>query len=129
MNCQEEGMAFIQADCSGNNDKPGRCYHCNQLGHWKRDCLLKNKHSSNDEIEQNEDVEKAVGFILCTFLQRFGKELNPDHIYLDTCTTFSQVMKDEFLTNVQHTKSGLMVHCNADTIFIDQFGYLGKMKV
>ncbi len=74
-------------------------------------------------------MEKAVRFIQCTFLQQFGKELNPDHIYLDTCVTFSQVVKDKFLSKVQHTKTQLLAHCNAGKICLDQFGYISKLKV
>ncbi len=74
-------------------------------------------------------MEKAVRFIQCAFLQQFGKELKLDHIYLDTYTTFSQVVKDEFLSKVQHTKTRILAHCNAGKIFLDQFGYICKLKV
>ncbi|KAL7464346.1 hypothetical protein ACHAXS_004675, partial [Conticribra weissflogii] len=55
--------------------------------------------------------------------------LNPDHIYLDTCATFSQVIKEEYLEDIKQADTGLIAHCNAGTIHIDKFGYLGKLKV
>ncbi len=132
-------MAFVQVN---DGNKPGKCYRCNQPGYWKKDCplqqyeaamanmnLQENDEGEDDEQDQADKTEQALGFIQCAFLQRFGKKLNPNHIYLDTCATFCQVVKDEFLTNVQPADTGLMAHCNAGTIFMDKSRYLGKMKV
>ncbi len=53
---------------------------------------------ANMNIDDEEDeveaaaVEEAVGLIQCAFLQCHGSELNPNHIYLDTCTMFSQAL-------------------------------------
>ncbi len=86
-------------------------------------------------IDEEEDeanaaaVEEAVGLIQCAFLQCHGSELNPNHIYLDTCATFSQVLQEEFLQDVKHTNQGLLAHCKAGTTFIEKYGHLGKLKV
>ncbi len=53
--------------------------------------------NDDDEDMEPEEVEEAIGLIQCAFIQCYGSELNPNHIYLDTCTTFSQVIKKEFL--------------------------------
>ncbi len=87
------------------------------------------QHNNGTNNKDTQQIKVAVGLIQCAFLQHFGKELNPNHIYLDMCATFSQVVWDKFLKDTQHTKTGLLAHCNAGTTFMDRFGYLGKLKV
>lgn len=68
-NRQDKGLAFIEADRRGEAEKPGKCFYCNQPGHWKWECPLKKCEAGVDNINiQDEDgdaeeVERVVGFI------------------------------------------------------------------
>lgn len=132
---QDKGLAFLQTGSKEETKKTGKCFHCDQPGHWKRECPLKKYEAGvaniniEDEDEDIEEVEQAVGFIQCAFVQRFGRELNPNHIYLATCATFSQVIKEEFLQDIQPAETGLIAHCNAGKTYMDRFGFLGRLKV
>ncbi|KAL7466217.1 hypothetical protein ACHAXS_006508 [Conticribra weissflogii] len=77
--------------------------------------------SSNGVSLESEDDD--------SYLAYFEQELNPNHIYLDTCATFSQVIEDKYVANLQQAKTGLVAHCNAGKVSMDQFGYFGKLKV
>ncbi len=135
---QEEGVAFVQTSKESDKDKTGKCYHCGQPGHWKQNCPLKKYEAGvaniniEDEDEDKADAtaeEEAVGLIQCAFIQQYRSKVNPNHIYLDTCAMFSQVLKEELIQNMKYTNQGLIAYCNTGTTFIKKYGYLGKLKV
>lgn len=140
----DNGLAFVQAQARNENignenkeGKPGKCFYCKQPGHWKNECPVKNYEAAmvnmnieeDDEEANDEDFEVGTGLMQCSLFQRNDHKLNKDHLSLDTCATFSQVLHESFLSEVQTSSTGLMAYCNAGTSIMHKFGYMGKLKV
>lgn len=74
----------------------------------------------NIDDDNDEGSQPGVGFVQVAFLQRYGYRLDPEHIYLDTCSTFSQVVRKEYLESLERVNKGLTAHCNAGTTYTNQ---------
>ncbi len=70
-----------------------------------------------------------MGLIQCAFLQKIDQKLDETHLYLDTCATFSQVISEAHLSDVQRSQTGLLAYCNTCTTIMHMFKFLGKIKV
>ena len=55
--------------------------------------------------------------------------LNPYFVYLDSCSTYNQVINDNLVTNIRETGKVLKGHCNAGTTSTSKQGDLGSLKM
>ena len=70
-----------------------------------------------DEAEEDEDYD-GVAFLETSSRKR--QTLNPNYAYLDTCSTYHQVINKHHVTDVRESKRLLRGQCNAGTSTISR---------
>ncbi len=54
-----------------------------------------------------------------------SNQLNPDYLYVDTCTTDDQMVNDAHLSRIHQVQNPLRMHANAGTANTNEREYLG----
>lgn len=120
------GVALAQIDHGGRQNMlivlpvEVRAFHqgLSLWGRWQWD--QRPCHTSKiDNNEEGDSKQASVGFVQITFFQQYGHKLNLECIYLDTCTTFSQVVLKEYLQGIHHFSKEPIACCNTGSTYTD----------
>lgn len=112
-------FALVQQDKNKTKqpNRRGQCYACRQKGHfaWESPTSKEGKdnkdtvHMNTDNDKDGEDQTRAR-FVHFAFFQRYRYRLNPEHIHLDMCSIFSQVMRREYLKDLCKVDKGVTAY-------------------
>lgn len=133
----DENVAFVQ----GGEEKKKKdkshieCYNCHEKGHYASECPSKGTEDGVANLNINdEDDEFRVRFLQMgshdyTFHQSGESGLNKNHVYLDTCSTFHQIVNADLVKSIKETKNSLTGRCNAGTTHTNKKGKFGSLEV
>ena len=87
------------------------------------------KGTSHINVATEDEVEYGFGFLQSKsnnprlHYQDERKQLNPDHLYLDSTSSFHQMFDVSHLDDVRKVSTILRVSCNVNTTFSDEKGW------
>ena len=84
------------------------CYHCNEKGHYARDCGQKEKEQLNANIATSSDDESNG--VECIFHQNINGILSNTWLLLDNQNTEDQFVNPKYFSNIKTVNKFINVY-------------------